>query len=58
VLIAAVIAELFIIATFAANHLGYIDLAFLWLNLIGCVLTVLLAMIFQLMVGKEGETGS
>lgn len=58
VLIAAVIAELFIIATFAANHLGYIDLAFLWLNLIGCVLTVLLAMIFQLMVGKEGEASS
>jgi Na+/proline symporter len=45
---AAVIAELFVAATFTANHLGYIDLAFLWLNLIGCLLTVFLATLFAL----------
>lgn len=56
VLIAAVIAELFIIATFIANAYGIIDLAFLWLNLIGCMLTVLLALILQPIVGKRAAS--
>ncbi len=47
VLIAAIISELFVAGTFIATSLGYIDLAYLWLNLIGCALTVLLAVIFQ-----------
>ncbi len=45
---AAIIGQTFIVATFLANHFGYIDLAYLWLNLIGCVITVAVA------VGLEG----
>lgn len=52
VLLAAVISQLFIFATFYASQQGYIDLAYLWLNLIGCVLTVLLASLFRLIWGR------
>ncbi len=47
VLLAALVAQLFIFATFYASANGYIALAYLWLNLIGCLLTVLLALLFQ-----------
>jgi Na+/proline symporter len=40
---AALIAQLFVTLTFVANWLEYIDLAYLWLNLIGCLLTIILA---------------
>ena len=53
VLIAAVVAELFIVGTFIADAYGIIDLAYLWLNLIGCMLTVLLALLLQPIVGKK-----
>ncbi|PHI19136.1 sodium:solute symporter [Lewinellaceae bacterium SD302] len=43
VLIAAIVTEILIIATFVLNQYGIIDLAYLWLNLIGCVVTVILA---------------
>lgn len=52
VLIAAIVAELFIGATFIADALEIIDLAYLWLNLIGCLLTVFIALILQPIVGK------
>ncbi|WP_273447981.1 sodium:solute symporter [Neolewinella agarilytica] len=54
VLIAAIIAEIFVAGTFIATSLGYIDLAYLWLNLIGCMLTVGLAVLFQ---GGRSSTG-
>lgn len=47
VLIAALLAQLFVAATFIATYLGIFDLAYLWLNLIGCMLTILLALAFQ-----------
>ena len=53
VLLAAIVSEAFIIATFVANAYGYIDLAYLWLNLIGCVLTMLLALVLQPIIGKR-----
>ncbi len=53
VLLAACLAQLCIFATFYASQQGYIDLAYLWLNLIGCVLTVLLARVFALFVGRQ-----
>lgn len=53
VLIAAVVSEAFIIATFIANAYGYIDLAYLWLNLIGCMLTVVIAALLEPIVGKR-----
>lgn len=52
VLIAALVSEAFIIGTFIATSYGYIDLAFLWLNLIGCMFTVLLALVLEPIVGK------
>jgi Na+/proline symporter len=47
VLIGAIIAETFVALTFIATYYGYTDLAYLWLNLIGCVLTVALAWFFS-----------
>ncbi|NJB84800.1 Na+/proline symporter [Lewinella marina] len=40
---AALIGQGFVTLTFVAGNAGYINLAFLWLNLIGCVLTVAFA---------------
>jgi Na+/proline symporter len=56
VLVAAVISQIFVGITFVASAYGYIDLAYLWLNLIGCVLTVVLAMLFQLFVRSPQTT--
>lgn len=53
ILLAALLAQLVIFYTFYATQRGYIDLAYLWLNLIGCVLTVLLAVIFQPFFGSR-----
>lgn len=47
VLSGAIIAETFVALTFIATYYEYIDLAYLWLNLIGCVLTVALAWFFS-----------
>jgi SSS family transporter len=47
VLIGALIAETFVALTFIASYYEYINLAYLWLNLIGCVLTVALAWLFS-----------
>ena len=43
VLTGAIIGELFVVATFVATYLEVFNLAYLWLNLIGCVLTVVIA---------------
>ncbi|MGB3798313.1 MAG: sodium:solute symporter, partial [Lewinella sp.] len=43
----ALLGQLFVSATFVLSWMGKIDLAFLWLNLIGCVLTVVFALIFE-----------
>lgn len=48
---AALICESIIIAIFVANSFGYIDIAYLWLNLIGCALTMLVALILQEVLG-------
>lgn len=53
VLLAACLTQLCIFATFYASQQGYIDLAYLWLNLIGCVLTVLLASVFALFFDRQ-----
>ena len=44
---AALIVQALVTITFCASYFGYIDLAYLWLNLIGCVLTVVLARLFE-----------
>ncbi|MEM6769565.1 MAG: sodium:solute symporter, partial [Bacteroidota bacterium] len=58
VLIAALVAQVFVAATFIADAYEVIDLAYLWLNLIGCMLTVLLALALQPLVGKSRGTTS
>ncbi len=44
---AAILGQLFVTATFILSWLRIIDLAFLWLNLIGCVLTVVFAIAME-----------
>ncbi len=44
---AAIIGQAFVTLTFVASWLEYINLAFLWLNLIGCVLTILFAVLLE-----------
>ena len=43
----ALLGQLFVTVTFVLSWIEYIDLAFLWLNLIGCVLTVAFAIAFE-----------
>lgn len=47
VFIAALIVELIVICIFVLSKLGIVNIAYLWLNLIGCVLVVCLALILQ-----------
>ncbi|MEM1356688.1 MAG: sodium:solute symporter [Bacteroidota bacterium] len=47
VLIAAIISQVVVATTFIASAYEVIDLAYLWLNLIGCLLTVILAVLFE-----------
>ncbi len=44
---AALIGQAFVTLTFVASWLEFIDLAYLWLNLIGCVLTIVFAILLQ-----------
>ncbi|MFP2997518.1 sodium:solute symporter [Spongiivirga sp. MCCC 1A20706] len=53
VFFAALLAETIVIALFALDKYGYIELAYLWLNLIGCVLVMLFATIFDSMETKK-----
>ncbi|MEL7248682.1 MAG: sodium:solute symporter, partial [Bacteroidota bacterium] len=47
VFIAAIVAELVVVTIFLLDQYEVINVAFLWLNLIGCVLVMILAEIFQ-----------
>lgn len=40
---AALVGQAVVVSTFAANAYGLLDLAYLWLNLIGCLVTVVVA---------------
>ncbi|MBB4081000.1 Na+/proline symporter [Lewinella aquimaris] len=44
---AAIIGQTFVTLTFVANWVEFIDLAFLWLNLIGCVITIAVAVVLE-----------
>lgn len=48
VFLAALIAEALVITIFTLERFGYIEIAYLWLNLIGCALVMLFAIIFSL----------
>ena len=47
VFFAAILAEAMVITIFTLERLGHIEMAYLWLNLIGCVLVMLFALIFS-----------
>ncbi len=46
---AAIIAEVLVITVFVLDKFGIMNVAYLWLNLIGCVLVVLIALMLQKM---------
>jgi Na+/proline symporter len=47
VFISAVITELIVITVFTLDKLGHVNIAYLWLNLIGCALVISLSWTFQ-----------
>lgn len=53
VFIAALIGEALVVVIFILNSFGYISIAYLWLNLIGCVLVVLIALLLEALRGKK-----
>ena len=53
VFVAAILAELMVVAVFVADKMGYVKFAYLWLNLVGCVLVMLFALIFQATVFRK-----
>ena len=53
VFIAALIAEAIVLIIFVLNSNGYVQIAYLWLNLIGCMLTILIAVLIQFMQVEE-----
>jgi Na+/proline symporter len=48
IFIAAIVTEIFILIIFTLRMMDIIEIAYLWLNLIGCVVTMLIAMIIQM----------
>ncbi len=48
---AALIAETIVLVVFVLTNMGYINLAYLWLNLIGCALVVMFAVALQRLEG-------
>ena len=55
VFIAALIGELIVIALYIMERNDIIDLPYLWLNLIGCVLVMLIAAILQSLIGDNNK---
>lgn len=52
-LIAAIIGEIAILSMFYMESVGIIDLAYLWLNAIGCLLVIILGILIQFLNRKE-----
>ena len=53
VFIAAVITQAFIISIYTYTHITKAEFSYLWLNLIGCVLVIILALLFYLLNAKS-----
>ncbi len=53
VFLAALLAELIVIAVFILDKMEIVSIAYLWLNLIGCILVMILAGIFEELFGKD-----
>ena len=56
IFLAALAGQTFVALTFLADAYEIIDLAYLWLNLIGCLFTVLLAITLQPIVGNRNPS--
>ncbi len=56
VFLGAIVGELIVLITFTLSVYGYIDLAYLWLNLIGCIIVILLSLLFQAIFGDSPPT--
>jgi predicted MFS family arabinose efflux permease len=52
VFIGAILTEAIILLLFFANQQGIIQIAFLWLNLIGCTLVVVISWLIQLFLNN------
>ena len=44
---AAIIGEICVVSIFVADYYGMFHIAYLWLNLIGCVITIFVSVILQ-----------
>ncbi len=53
VFIAALITQVLVIGLFCLNEYGYINLPFLWLNFVGCVIVITIACILQVLNQNE-----
>lgn len=53
VFIASLIGEAIVLAIFSLNNMGYLNIAYLWLNLIGCILVVMIALLLQYTVFRR-----
>ncbi|MFT4665201.1 MAG: SSS family solute:Na+ symporter [Polaribacter sp.] len=54
VFIAAIIGEIIVLTLFALDHYEVIDLAYLWLNMVGCMAVVIASLIFS--NGKDNKS--
>jgi len=55
VFLSALVGEAIVLIIFYLNHIGVIEIAYLWLNLIGCIIVVMLALILERLIGgSEG----
>ena len=52
---AAIITQIFIIALFFLNEFELINLPYLWLNFVGCITVIILAMIFEKFINSKHE---
>ena len=55
VFFAALLAEAIVITVFVLDKYEYIDIAYLWLNLIGCLIVIILASLFQSLFFDEAN---
>ena len=52
---AALIAEIIVITIFVLDKYEYVEIAYLWLNLIGCILVIFFSLILQLFMNGKVE---
>jgi Na+/proline symporter len=58
IFIAAIIGELIVITLFVLDHYGIFGFGFLWLNVVGCIAVVLLAILMQSFYKQKSLTAS